>query len=280
LVSVIIPTWNRASFVSEAIQSVLKQTCHDFELIVIDDGSTDNTREMVAKYGSRVRYFYQENQGVSAARNAGIRLAQGEYLAFLDSDDLWHKRKLAVQLEVLQTDPSVKICYTNEIWRRNGKHLNQKKKHQKYSGWIFEPMLPLCLISASSILLAREVLDQVGVFDENLPVCEDYDLWLRLALRYPITFIDQPLIIKQGGHPHQLSQKYWGMDRFRVQVLERLLAHPDLKPAQKSAVIAEIKYKARILVLGATKNDNPDVRDFYSKLLEKYENLSEPEGKN
>lgn len=278
MVSVIIPTWNRASFVSEAIQSVLKQTRHDFELIVVDDGSTDNTREVVAKYGSRVRYIYQANQGVSAARNTGIRLAQGEYLAFLDSDDLWQKRKLAVQLEAMQAEPSVKICYTNEIWRRDGKHLNQKKKHQKYSGWIFEPMLPLCLISASSILLAREVFDEVGVFDENLPVCEDYDLWLRLAMRYPITFVDQPLIIKRGGHENQLSQKYWGMDRFRVQVLERLLVHPHLKPEQRAAVIAEIKYKARILVLGAIKNENPEVRDFYSKLLEKYENLSEIKG--
>jgi glycosyltransferase involved in cell wall biosynthesis len=278
LVSVIIPTCNRAPFLSDAIQSVLKQTYRDFELIVVDDGSTDNSREIVAAFGARVRYFFQENKGVSAARNAGIRAAQGAFLAFLDSDDLWHKKKLAVQIESMQSDPLVKICYTNEIWLRNGTHLNQKKKHQKFSGWIFEPMLPLCLISASSILLAREVLDRVGVFDENLPVCEDYDLWLRLALSYPITFIDQPLITKRGGHPDQLSQKYWGMDRFRVQVLERLLAHPDLKPEQHAAVISEIRNKARILILGATKNSNQEVREFYRKLLAKYENLKELKG--
>lgn len=277
----IIPTCNRAHFLPETIQSVLKQTYRNYELIVVDDGSTDETSEIVSAFGSQVHYLHQKNRGVSAARNTGIRAARGDFLAFLDSDDLWKKRKLAIQMELMQSDPSVKICYTNEIWLRNGKHLNQKKKHRKFSGWIFEKMLPLCLISASSILLKREVLDRVGWFDENLPVCEDYDLWLRMGLHYPITFIDHPLIIKQGGHADQLSHKYWGMDRFRIKVLEQLLSQPALKPEQRIAVIEEINYKAQILVQGAIKRKNEAVRQYYSKILAKYEGLKLKEtGKN
>ncbi|MCI0512455.1 glycosyltransferase [candidate division KSB1 bacterium] len=270
LVSIIIPTFDRAPLLADAIRSVLKQTFQDFELIIVDDGSTDETSLIVSQIAPRARYFYQSRQGVSAARNTGIRQAQGRYLAFLDSDDLWRKKKLEIQLAAIQQDASIQICYTNEIWLRNGQHLNQKKKHQKYSGWILEQLLPLCIISPSSVLIAREVLETVGLFDESLIVCEDYDLWLRIGVRYPIHFIDQPLIYKRGGHADQLSQQHWGIDRFRVQALEKLWHDPALKPAQRPAVLAMLQKKCQILAQGAHKRGHSDLARHYFTLAEKY----------
>ena len=161
LVSVIIPTFKRPEFTQEAIKSVRAQTFQDFELIVVED----------------------DGRGVSATRNRGVAKAKGKYLAFLDSDDLWDKKKLEKQLQYLQEHPEFKICYTNEKWIRNGEHLNQMKKHQKYQGWIFDKCLLLCIISASSIIMKREVFEDLGGFDESFPVCEDYDLWLRMSLK-------------------------------------------------------------------------------------------------
>lgn len=237
----------------------------------MDDGSDDATGEIVRATAPEARYIYQENKGVSAARNQGIKIAQGEFLAFLDSDDLWKKRKLEIQMEFMQSNPDIRVCYTNEIWHKNGKHLNQKKKHQKFSGWIFEKMLPLCLISASSVVIHRDVFETVGVFDETLTVCEDYDLWLRINLRYPVTFIDKPLIIKQGGHPDQLSQKYWGMDRYRVQSLQKLLRNPDLRAEQRPAVISMLHEKCSVLVQGFLKRGKAEEATYYQNLIEKYQ---------
>ena len=273
LVSVIIPTHNRAPMLGEAINSVLKQTFRDFELIIVDDGSTDNSKAVVQTTAPTAKYIYQENKGVSAARNAGIQLAQGNYLAFLDSDDLWKKNKLSIQMQQILADPVIKICYTNEVWFRNGRHLNQKKKHQKYSGWILEKMLTLCLISASSVVIAREVFQTVGLFDEHLIVCEDYDLWLRIAVRYPVTFIDQTLIIKRGGHPDQLSHRYWGMDRFRVKALEKLLLNPDLKVDQKPAVLKTLIEKCHIIALGALKRGYETRAEHYQALVQTYKKI-------
>jgi len=230
LLSIIIPTYNRSSFLSQAIQSVLDQDCFDssskdlaFELWVIDDGSTDNTNQMVRSFGKKVNYFFQKHSGVSSARNQGLRSSSGEFIAFLDSDDLWMNNKIRAQMSFLKAYPDARVCYTEEIWIRKGVFVNPKKKHQKYSGWIFDKVLPLCLLSLSSALFRREVFDTVGVFDETLPACEDYDLGVRVAHQYPIHLITHPLIIKRGGHADQLSKQYWGMDRFRVRALEKAL---------------------------------------------------------
>jgi len=271
LVSIIIPTYNRANFLLKTIQSIFKQTFKDFELIVINDGSDDNTREIIDSLNYKIHYYFQKNRGVSAARNVGIKSSDCKWFAFLDSDDLWRKKKLQIQMERIQQDQSIKICYTNEKWLRNGQHLNQKKKHQKYSGWILEKMLPLCLISPSSVVIAREVFDEVGLFDESLPACEDYDLWLRIGIRYPITFIDQPLIIKQGGHADQLSHKFWGIDRFRIKALEKLLQNPDLKNEQRPQVIKVLQQKCQIVAHGALKRGKKEEAENYLKLAEKYQ---------
>lgn len=284
MISVIIPTYNRASFLSEAIGSVLGQdylrrrdAAQAFELLAIDDGSDDGSREVAAAFGGRVSYHVQPHRGVSAARNAGLRLAKGEVIAFLDSDDLWLRPKLGVQLAYFKTFPDAKVCYTEEIWMRNGRRLNPHKKHAKASGWIFERVLPLCLLSLSSCFFRREVFDEVGVFDESLPVCEDYDLGVRIARRYPVHLIPAPLIIKRGGHADQLSRRYWGMDRYRVQALEKAL-RSGLEPWQETLVREEICRKSRVLLQGFEKRGQAAEAAVYRDIIRKNSSSPSREG--
>ncbi|MBU0568087.1 glycosyltransferase [bacterium] len=250
-VTVIIPTYNRASFLASTVESVLSQDYPDFEVLVIDDGSTDRTREAIKPYLSKINYLCQEHKGVSAARNHGIKLAEGEYIAFLDSDDLWKKEKLSIQVRFME-ERGIKVSQTEEIWIRNGRRVNPGERHKKYSGWIFDKVLSLCLISPSSMMVKREVFSEKGLFDENLPACEDYDLGLRLAKDYEIGLISKPLIIKQGGHPDQLSKKYWGMDRFRVRALEKVLGDNPTSD-QRRLVLRVLEEKCKILSQGALK---------------------------
>lgn len=273
MISVIIPTYNRAGFLVEAIRSVLDQVffrrpgaSHAFELIVIDDGSEDDTREIVESLGAPVAYHFESHRGVSAARNLGLGLAGGDVIAFLDSDDFWQREKIGVQMAFFKAFPEAMVCYTEEIWIRNGVRLNPLKKHAKPSGWIFDRVLPLCLLSLSSCLFRREVFDAVGVFDETLPVCEDYDLGIRLARRYPIHLIPAPLIIKRGGHADQLSHKYWGMDRFRVLALQKAL-RSGLEPWQEKLVRDEIIKKSRVLIQGFEKRGNSDEAAHYREIV-------------
>jgi len=252
-ISVIIPTYNRAGMVKEAIESVLAQGYADRELIVVDDGSTDETERVVSSFAPRLTYIYQDHQGVSAARNRGIVHARGEYLAFLDSDDLWLEDKLYRQMRFMESHPEALICYTDEIWIRRGVRVNPMKKHRKYSGMIFPHCLPLCIISPSSALFARRLLDEVGMFDETLTVCEDYDLWLRIAARYPIHFIDMPLIVKRGGHADQLSRKWVGQDRFRIEALVKLLQREPLSAHQRELAVSELVKKCSIYGNGCIK---------------------------
>ncbi len=272
-VSVIIPTHNRAGFVTEAIGSVLAQSYQDFELIIVDDGSEDNTRKTIERFAGRIRYQYQENHGISHARNTGLHLAQAPYIAFLDSDDLWIRDKLARQIEHMENHPDHLLCHTDEIWIRNGVRVNPKKIHGKHSGWIFSYCVPLCMISLSSALMKRELLDRVGIFDETLPVCEDYDLWLRASLVTAVGFLPQPLIIKRGGHSDQLSRAYWGMDRFRITALEKILKDPALGDEQRDLVIHDIIRRCRILALGSRKREKMEEWEAYHHKFQYYEDL-------
>ena len=275
MVSVIIPTYNRAGLLKEAIQSVLDQDyflrsdATSFELLVVDDGSTDNTRDIVASWGDRVNYNFQAHRGVSAARNSGLALARGDYIAFLDSDDLWKKEKLSSQMSFMKAFPHARVCCTEEKWIRRGVFVNPKKKHEKYSGRIFDKVLSLCLLSLSSALFRREVFEEIGKFDEELPVCEDYDFGIRLARRYPVYFLAKPLIIKRGGHADQLSRQFWGMDRFRVKALEKAL-HLPLTGDQELLVRQEIVRKCRILVQGFSKRHKEQEAKEFLVLIEKY----------
>ena len=275
LVSVVIPTYNRAGFLKEAIESVLAQDLFlernsSWEFWVIDDGSDDETRRVVESFGKKVNYYYQENRGVSRARNQGIELAQGEYIAFLDSDDLWKKEKLRMQIEFMEAHPDAQICCTEETWIRKGVFVNPKKKHKKFSGEIFDKVLPLCLLSLSSALFRKSLFNEIGVFDENLPACEDYDLSIRIAHKYPIFFLPQALIIKRGGHPDQLSKKYWGMDRFRVTALQKALERLDLTPPQRELVEKELVKKCRVLVNGFLKRGKIKESQSYIELISRY----------
>lgn len=263
--SIIIPTYNRLNFLQEAVASVQNQSWRDFELIVVDDGSTDGTRAYIEGLGAEIIYLYQDNRGPSAARNRGIAAVRGEFVTFLDSDDLWQKNKLKVQMNFMHAHPDAMVCYTDEIWIRRGVRVNQKKKHGKFSGWIFEKCVPLCIVSPSSVLMRREFFDRVGLFDEDLPACEDYDLWLRAALRFPFHFIPQKLIIKRGGHPGQLSAG-WGLDRHRVTALLKLLHEPGLTDKTRNLVIATLTEKCRILELGFRKRGKIEEADHYRKL--------------
>jgi len=281
MISVIIPTHNRASFLSEAIQSVLDQdlfqSCQkdpSFEFWVIDDGSTDETEEVVHSFGAKVKYFFQRHQGVSAARNQGISLSSGDFIAFLDSDDLWMTNKMRTQMSFMEAYPKRMACYTEEVWIRNGVFVNPRKKHQKYSGWIFDKVLPLCLLSLSSTLFRKEVFEVLGNFDENMPACEDYDLGIRLAQRFPVHLIDLPLIVKRGGHADQLSRQFWGMDRFRVYALEKALKL-DLTPEQERLVRNEIVKKCRILIQGFRKRNKREEERKYLLLVQKYQRIKE-----
>ena len=276
-VSIIIPTYNRFSFLTEATESIFLQTYTDYELIVVDDGSTDETSQIQELYPGKLKYILQENRGASAARNRGIRESSGEYICFLDSDDLWKKNKLKMQVEYMERETDFNISYTDEIWIRNGVRVNPREKHKKYSGLIYDKCLPLCIISPSSVMIKREILDRVGLFDENLPICEDYDLWLRISRNCPILYIDKKLIIKRGGHDDQLSQKYWGNDRFRVKALSKILDSGTLTPEQRRLTISELQRKCDILSQGFLKRKKMGDFQYYKQLQILYSSTSQKE---
>lgn len=270
-ISVIIPSWNRARALARALRSVSAQTLAVGEVLVIDDGSADETPWMLRSWFPAVRRIRQPNRGVSRARNEGIRVARGEWLAFLDSDDVWHPRKLQRQAEALAAHPSHLICHTDEIWIRRGRRVNPMKKHAKHGGWIFPHCLPRCVISPSSVLIHRHLFTEVGLFDEHLPACEDYDLWLRICARHPVLYCPEPLITKYGGHEDQLSARYWGMDRFRIQALEHLIAGGTLDAGQLAAALEVLLHKMRIVVEGARRRGNQALIHVYGARLGDYE---------
>jgi len=255
-VSVIIPSYNRAHTLGRAIDSVLAQTIAPLEIIVIDDGSSDNTAEFVQQHYPTIRYIRQDNQGVSAARNLGIKQAKGDWIALLDSDDEWLTNKLETQLALAEQDPSIPLIHSDEIWIRDGVRVNQMNKHGKAGGWIFQRCLPLCAISPSASMIKRTLFDEVGLFDENLPACEDYDLWLKICSRYPVLYSEETLIKKYGGHEDQLSRLHWGMDRFRLQALDRILEQSHLTDDDRAAALTMLFKKNRILLKGARKHGN------------------------
>ncbi len=269
-VSVIIPTYNRAHVLPRAVDSVLAQTFQQIEILIIDDGSTDNTPEILEAYGDRLMLLSQKNGGVSQARNVGIRAASGTFIAFLDSDDAWMPGKLERQVAALTAHPQLPLCHTEEIWIRNGVRVNPKKKHRKRGGYIFPYCLPLCVISPSSTVLRRELLDEVGLFDERLPACEDYDLWLRIACTHEVAFLEEPLLIKYGGHDDQLSRTYWGIDRFRVQALVKLLETVSLTDEQCQQTCRELQRKCAILAAGCRKRQKTEECTYYTRLPSQY----------
>ena len=269
VVSVIIPTYNRWPWVAEAVESVLEQAHSFFEVIVVDDGSTDSTTERLKKYGSIVRVLSQQRSGVAAARNYGVSSARGRYIAFLDSDDFWLPQKLGIQTSFMQQHPDVQICQTEEIWIRRGAKVNPKAKHAKASGDIFRRSLDLCLVSPSAVMITKDLINQVGGFDERFPVCEDYDLWLRIAKDHAIPLIPEPLVSKRGGHADQLSHSMWGLDRYRVQSLRNLLRN-GLLGEKRKWTLETLHRKIFILSQGARKRGKRDEAAAYEAILSEF----------
>lgn len=270
LVSVIIPTYNRAWALKKAIDSVLGQDYKNFELIVVDDGSTDDTQALIKTYEESVKFVQQPNLGVSAARNKGISTSAGSLIAFLDSDDYWYPEKLSAQVEFFSKNPDALICQTEEIWIRNGKRVNPKKKHKKLGGMIFIPSLALCLVSPSAVMVQKNLFDKVDTFDESLPACEDYDLWLRVTCRYPVGLIETPLIVKTGGHEDQLSSTI-GLDKYRIYALKKILKTDLLNEKQTLAAETMLKKKCIIYADGCKKRGRKTVAMYYYRLADEIE---------
>lgn len=270
LVTVILPTYNRSELILRAVDSVLNQDFQNFELIVVDDGSEDHTFEALAVYGDRLSILRQAHAGVSRARNTGLSRARGHLIAFLDSDDWWLPRKLSAQVHFFENHPEAVICQTEERWVRNGKRVNPGKRHEKPWGEAFFRSLHLCLISPSAVMIRRAVFDEVGRFDESLPACEDYDLWLRVTARWPVYTLGEPLIVKTGGHGDQLSRTTIALDRYRIQAIRKILDQGVLDPDQARAAKKVLTGKAEIYGQGCLKRGKTEEGERYLTLADEY----------
>lgn len=267
LFSVIIPSYNRRDMLKTALDSVLAQSMKDFEVIVIDDGSNDDTEAMVAQYGKAVIYLWQKNSGVSCARNQGIKIAKSPHIALLDSDDIWHPDKLIKDAEFIKNNPHIKIHQSDNFWIKKGKQVNPGKKYLKKEGWIFPESLELCTISPSSAVIHRELFDKYGLFDENLQACEDYDLWLRITPFEYIGLIPDKLITRNAGHSDQLSFRYKIMDKFRLYSIIELLKKEILDESYKKSALHEALKKGKIIKAGAIKRNNKDTALALKKII-------------
>ena len=268
-ISVIIPTYNRCDLLKRAINSVIKQTITPKEIIIVDNGSTDQTYQMVSSLFPEIDYFIEKKRGVSAARNKGILESKSKWIAFLDSDDAWKPTKLEKQMEFsIFNQDKYRIIHTDETWYRNKKFLNQLKKHKKSGGNIFKNSLQLCCISPSSVVLKKQIFEEYGLFDENLEVCEDYDMWIRITSKEEVGFLDSPLVLKYGGHSDQLSKKFWGMDRFRIKSLEKNLKNEHFSKSQKINVLDTLIEKLTIVSGGALKRGNKEIFKKYNDKLQ------------
>jgi glycosyltransferase involved in cell wall biosynthesis len=262
-ITVIIPTFNRDNFISKTIDSILNQTYKVNEIIIIDDGSSDNTKKFIEQYPliHNIKYIYQKNQGVSSARNLGIKFSNNEWIAFLDSDDIWCNDKIAKQKQFHENNLDILFSYTDELWKFNNKVIKQNKFQEKHENSKFIANIALCKIGSSTVLLHKSIFEDIGVFDENLVACEDYDLWLRILRKYEVGLVNEKLLEKIAGHRGQLSFETIGMDYYRILALQK---HIDSE--FKIEVLREISLKKEILLKGALKHKNQIFIDFCDSL--------------
>jgi glycosyltransferase involved in cell wall biosynthesis len=276
-VSVVIPTYNRSVVLRRALESVVAQTRPPDEVIVVDDGSTDDTVEWVERELPDMTLMRRSNYGVSNARNRGVEAAGSEWIAFLDSDDEWRPEKLEKQLWALAENPGYHLCHTNEVWVRDGRRVNEGKRHAKTGGRIFQRCLPLCVISPSSTVIRRALLGALGGFDETMPVCEDYDMWLRVCSLHPVLFLEEALTVKHGGHDDQLSRRYRGMDRYRIRAILKILSDDVLPPEDRAAAIDTLLEKVDVYLGGARKRGKTGEVAVYEALRDRFRD-EPPEG--
>ena len=274
-ISVVIPTLNRINTLQRALDSAINQTYKAAEIIVVDNGSSDGTLKFLREQYPKVTILTENKIGVSSARNKGIKKSINQWIALLDSDDAWHPRKLEIQTSMLdRASKEYNLVHTDEVWFRNNKHINQMKKHKKQGGYIFERCLSLCCISPSSVLFKKNILDKVGLFDESLPVCEDYDMWLKICSSEEVLFAQDKLTYKYGGHKDQLSKSYWGMDRFRIKSIENIIKNFDLTYKQKKQAKKELIKKLKIIINGAFKRNNLSIVNEFSTKLEYWDKVN------
>jgi glycosyltransferase involved in cell wall biosynthesis len=271
-VSVVIPTYNRRAMVLEAIDSVLAQSATGFELIVIDDGSTDGTAEHLARLDGTIRIERIDHRGPAAARNRGVELARTPMIAFLDSDDLWSSTKLERQLAFMRANPGCAISQTNEIWIRNGRRVNPGVRHRKRAGDIFIDSLRTCLISMSATMVRTDLFRACGGFDEIMAAAEDYDLWLRILIDHEAGLLDEPLVTRRGGHPDQTSATTPALDRFRILALTKLLADDRLSPARRTSVVEVLREKCRIYAGGLVRRGRTEQARLYESIADQTQN--------
>ncbi len=271
-IDVIIPTFNRAHVLERAINSVLNQKYQDFNLTIVDDGSHDETAHILKKYEGqkKILILRQENKGVSAARNLGIRNSNAPWISFLDSDDEWLPQKLQVQIDYLRKNPSCHFVHSDEIWIRNGVRINPKKKFDKSNTDIFRRSLETCLISPSTVLLKRDFIQNMGCFDESLKICEDYDLWIKTMLETDVHYIPELLIKKYGGHSDQLSSAYFEMDHWKIKSLMNILRTKTMSEEKKNILLLELEKKSEIHLAGLIKHGHQDQHQELSCLLKDF----------
>ena len=267
----IIPSFNRKRLLRTAVDSVIGQTFRDLEIIVVDDGSDDGTDALLMSYSDpRIRVISQQNHGVSHARNRGIETARGRFIAFLDSDDHWVPEKLERAAEYIEKFPDIRIFHTNEMWSRNGRMLPQKKKHRNPTGFAYPMTLPICCISISTSVVAKDVFTDIGMFDESMEACEDYDFWLRATAKHEVFLIPEPLTIKDGGRQDQLSSSVWGLDRFRIKALEKMLSSGELSDVYYDLTLDELRKKCEIFAAGSEKRGDMEKARHYRSLPGKH----------
>jgi len=272
-VSVIVPTYNRADYLAEALWSVREQTCRVGQLVIVDDGSTDGTEVYVQSLNNQpnLRYLRIPHCGMPGkVRNAGARLATGEYLAFLDSDDLWEPEKLARQVAYFEEHQEIQICHTRETWQRGEKIVSQAGQKHRRSGIIFADALKKCIIGPSTVMMRRELFEELGGFREDLEIAEDYELWLRITARVPVGYIDEPLVVKRGGHADQLSEKYGQIEIFRIKALLVNLEEGSFQGEQRHMVARELVRKCRIYAQGCEKRGKGDEARRYREIALNY----------
>ena len=267
-IAVVIPVFNRHSQLKMAIDSVLNQSYKPTEVIIVDDGSDPS----IDGFDDRVNVIrIDANKGVSNARNVGMSYSKSNWIALLDSDDIWHKNHLRELVDYLNQNPLCRFLQTDETWVRSGKHFNKKAYHQKPSGWALEPSLERCLVSPSAVIVHRQLLDWYGMFDSTLSVCEDYDLWLRLLRYVPVGLVNKVTMTKYGGHSDQLSEAYPAMDRFRLQSLINAYNNEQLT-GFKQLFSNQLLKKLTVLKNGANKRQQTVDVLYYDSLIDQINN--------
>ncbi len=277
-VSVVIPVHNRPGLIKRAVSSVINQSHRPREIIVVDDGSDQPVEEVLGRetdIKKRVNIIrFSKNRGVGAARNAGIRTASSTWIALLDSDDEWKRKKLENQFRFLKKRPFFEIEQCEEIWIRRGKRVNRCKHHEKEAGWIWQKSIEMCAISPSGVLLRKGLLERFGCFREEFPACEDFEMWLRISGRKPVGLNPEPDLIKYGGHPDQLSTRFEAMDRFRVAAL-LIALEAEEEPEKRDILRTAIIKRLSILYNGARKRKNLEGVKTFKELLENLQNGKE-----